>query len=162
MAGPQRLSATAYAYRIGDPEGRFPIYSAEGARLAPGRWHHKDHPVIYASEHYSTAMLEKLAHAAGVMPDNQHWIQVTLPRGLSYEVVTPHHLPGWDSMPAGVSRNYGYQWAHAQRSAVLYVPSFVARMESNIIINPDHPEFNDIEPDERATPTWWDERLYSV
>jgi RES domain-containing protein len=160
MPDPQRLAGTQYAFRIGDAAGTYPIFDAGGAKLAPGRWHKPEHPVIYSSEHYSTAMLEKLVHATGVMPPNQHWLKITLPRGLSYEVATAAHVPGWDSKQATASCEYGFQWAQEARSAILYVPSIVARMESNVLINPAHPEFSDIEPAARAEPIWWDDRLY--
>jgi len=47
-------------FRIGDPKGKYPIYSGEGAAVTEGRWHNKGQEVIYASANYSTAMLEKL------------------------------------------------------------------------------------------------------
>ena len=95
----QRLDRTLTAYRIGDPTGEYPIFDATGSTIHPGRWNGANTPVIYASEHYSTAMLEKLVHANGLMPPDQHFIEITLPRGLSYEVVTRDylHLIGWDS-----------------------------------------------------------------
>lgn len=43
-------------------------------------------PIIYTSEHYSTAMLEKLVHASSVLPPNQHHIRITIPNGTSYEI----------------------------------------------------------------------------
>jgi RES domain-containing protein len=64
------------AYRIGDPNGVHPIYDSEGARLYPGRWNSPACPIIYTSEHYSTAMLEKLVHANNVLPPNQHYIRI--------------------------------------------------------------------------------------
>jgi RES domain-containing protein len=54
----QRSDRVLRCYRIGDPDGAFPIYDSEGARLYPGRWNTPTSPVIYTSEHYSTAMLE--------------------------------------------------------------------------------------------------------
>lgn len=158
---PQRLPDTHYAYRIGDPQGHYPIFDATGATLAPGRWHRQHAPVIYASEHYSTAMLEKLVRANGEMPPNQHWIRITLPRGLSYEIATAAAVPGWDRPLPEPSREYGTQWALQRRSAVLYVPSLVARMESDVLINPAHPEFGDIKTS-LAEPIWWDERLFGT
>ena len=83
------------AYRIGDPAGRHKIYSGEGAALAEARWHEKGQEIIYCSEHYSTAMLEKLAHFNGILPPNQHFIEITIPNGVSYEVVITDMLPGW-------------------------------------------------------------------
>lgn len=69
-------------YRIGDPGGSYPIYSPEGARQYGGRWHRRGQGVIYAAEHYSTAMLERLVHYSGVLPKNQHFIEISIPAGV--------------------------------------------------------------------------------
>ena len=156
----QTLDRTLTAYRIGDPHGEFPIFDAAGSRLFPGRWNLPETPVIYAGEHYSTALLEKLVHAAiGKLPPNQHFIGITLPRGLSYEVVTKDSLPGWDDRSMTAARRFGAAWARERRSAILLVPSIVARMERNVVINPVHPEFGLIETTLHE-PVWWDERLF--
>ncbi|MQM38785.1 hypothetical protein KBTX_02805 [wastewater metagenome] len=156
----QRLDRTLTAYRIGDPDGDYPIYDATGSRRYPGRWNTATAPVIYACEHYSTAMLEKLVHAGGLMPPNQHFIEITLPHGLSYEMVTKDALPGWDTPEPSVSAHYGARWAAERRSAVLLVPSFVARVEHNVVINPAHEEFERIGHG-LPTPVWWDDRLFT-
>ena len=88
---PRTLRETLRAYRIGDPAGRFPVWSAEGAKRTSGRWHEAGAEVIYASASYSTAMLEALVHWNGALPPNQHFIEVTIPKGTSYEVVTARH-----------------------------------------------------------------------
>jgi RES domain-containing protein len=146
-------------YRIGDPNGEFPIYDATGSRLFPGRWNLPDAPVIYAAENYSTAMLEKLANGNGKIPPNQHAIKITVPRGTSYEAVTKDLLPGWDTLDPTVSQLFGAMWVREKRSAVLLVPSFVARQERNVLINPDHPDARAIEVG-LAEPVWWDARLF--
>ena len=121
------------AYRIGDPHGRHPIYSGEGAALVEGRWHEKGQEVIYASAHYATAMLEKLAHYNGIMPPNQP--------------------------DSPVARARGSAWLTEQRSAILIVPSYVAREELNVLINPHHPESAAIRVG-REKPVRWDARLF--
>ena len=129
MTTPRVLPDALTAYRIGDPDGRHAIFSPEGARRVSGRWHETGDRVIYASCHYSTAMLEKLVNWNGTLPPNQHFIEITIPAGLSYEVVTKDSLADWH-LPAGdASRRFGHGWAREQRSAVLLVPSIVARME---------------------------------
>lgn len=115
--------------------------------------------MIYASEVYSTAMLEKLVHWNGIIPDNQHFVEITIPRGTSYEVATSDALPGWDSQDCRVSRSFANVWYEERRSAILFVPSLVARMERNVIINSRHPEFTDLEVS-LETPVWWDQRLF--
>lgn len=83
------------AYRIGDPGGAHAIYDAEGSRLYPGRWNAPSSPLIYSSEHYSTAMLEKLVHANGMLLPNQHFIRITIRNGISYEIFRSAAHPGW-------------------------------------------------------------------
>jgi RES domain-containing protein len=155
----QRLDRTLYCVRLGDPDGAYPIFNATGSTIAPGRWNTAASPVIYASEHYSTALLEKLVHGSGRLPPNQHYIQITLPRGLSYEDFSPPALPGWDHMPATVSKDFGERWCFEKRSAVLIVPSVVARPDRNILISPAHPQFATIEVGLHE-PVYWDRRLF--
>jgi len=155
----QRLDRTVTVYRVGDPNGDYPIFDATGSLYAPGRWNDAETPVIYAGEHYSTALLEKLVHANGLLPPNQHYISITLPQGLSFETVTKDHLPGWADEDMVAPRRYGRRWVVERRSAVLFVPSFVARIEHNAVINPAHPEFGRIEYS-LPEPVWWDERLF--
>jgi RES domain-containing protein len=156
---PQRLDRTLVCYRIGDPRGEFPIYDARGSVIAPGRWNDGESPVIYASEHYSNAMLEKLARGIGRLPPNQHFIAITVPRSVSYEVCSKDRLPGWDTPLPLASREFGKKWVQEMRSAILLVPSYVARVERNVIINPAHPEAHAIETT-LPEPVWWDERLF--
>jgi len=155
----QKLDRVLSCYRIGDPDGEFPIYSAEGSRKSPGRWNSIDTPVLYASEHYSTAMLERLVHSNGMLPPNQHFITITIPNGLSYEVVTSEILPGWYEPDQRISRSFGARWARERRSVILITPSVVARLENNILINPAHEEFGQI-AHSLHTPIWWDRRLF--
>lgn len=157
----QRLDRVLTAFRIGDPNGAYPIFDAAGSRLAPGRWNTENAPLIYASEHYSTAMLEILANGAGQFPGNQHFIQITIPNGVSYELLNPAHLPGWDASRASVSQAYGEAWQMSRRSLLLLVPSVVARMGLNVLINPEHVEFPRI-THSLHQPVWWDRRLFGT
>lgn len=156
----QRTDRVLTAYRIGDPDGKHPIYDAEGSRLFPGRWNTAASPVIYASEHYSTAMLEKLVHASTVLPPNQHWVRITIPNGTSYEVFQPAAHPGWDGKDETTCKTFGSKWHKEARTALLLVPSMPARMERNFLINPEHPDAAGITHD-MPEPVWWDARLYA-
>ena len=147
------------AYRIGDPQGRFPIWSGEGARRVAGRWHEAGAEVIYASEHYSTALLEALAHWNGILPKGQQYIEITIPRGTSCEMVTEDAIPTWFERSAEASRRFGRDWYAENRSAILVVPSVVARVENNVVINGRHPEFDNILVGAEK-PVSWDDRLF--
>lgn len=153
------LDRTLKAYRIGDPNGAYPIFDAAGSRVAPGRWNTPAAPLIYAAEHYSTAMLEKLVNGSGALPPNQHYVEITIDAGVTYEVFSADHHPGWDAPDAAVARSFGQAWAAETRSCVLLVPSVVARIERNVLINPAHPDFRTIRAGLHQ-PVWWDARLF--
>ena len=155
----QILDRVLNCYRIGDPDGEFPIFDATGSTLAPGRWNTRSSPMIYTSEHFSTAMLEKLAHGSGRVPPNQHYIEITIPSGLSYEMFDEASLPGWAAEDTAASRSYGDKWQQERRSLLLIVPSVVARVDKNILINPAHAEFGPITHGLHH-PVWWDNRLF--
>jgi RES domain-containing protein len=157
----QKLDRILTAYRIGDPAGAYPIFDATGSKLWPGRWNTSASPMIYASEHYSTAMLEKLAHGNGHMPPNQHWIEITIPPGISYEMLSAAHHPGWEAEDGRVSKAYGEAWQKSMRSLLLIVPSVVARMERNVLINHMHADAHRIFHSLHQ-PIWWNKRLFSA
>ena len=155
----RQLAEPMVVFRIGDPDGAFAIYSAEGARRVSGRWHRKGQAVIYASAAYSTAMLERLVHYSGQLPRGQHVIEITIPARTSYEVVTPDSVPGWERKDGRAARAFGSRWLDDGRSAILIVPSVVARTERNVLINPAHADAARIKPGLEA-PVTWDERLF--
>jgi RES domain-containing protein len=157
----QVLDRTLTCYRIGDPAGAYPIFDATGSTLAPGRWNTPGSPVIYSSQHYSTALLEKLVHGSGRLPPNQHSVEITVPRGISYEVFSPPALPGWDAMPAAASKAFGERWCLERRSAILLVPSVVARLDSNVLLNPAHPQLSGITTSLHQ-PVFCDRRLFGA
>jgi len=155
----QKTDRVLTSYRIGDPDGAFPIYDAEGARRYPGRWNTHQSPIIYTSEHYSTALLEKLVHSNLEMPADQHFVAITIPNGISYEVFQPAAHPGWDFRNEDICKAFGQTWYDEARSALLIVPSIPARLERNILINPAHGDAKGI-THTLPEPVWWDHRLY--
>lgn len=159
--GAQRLDRVLSAYRIGDPAGAYPIFDTKGSIAYPGRWNTAISPMLYCSEHYSTALLEKLVHGSGVLPPNQHYIEITIPNGLSYEVFDAAKVPDWYQPSGAASKQYGEAWQQQCRSVLLIVPSLVARLEKNFLINPVHPEFVQITRSLHQ-PVWWDSRLFTA
>jgi hypothetical protein len=78
---------------------------------------------------------------------------------VSYEVFSAAYHPGWDAGDCLVSKAYGAAWQRSQRSLLLIVPSVVARMENNVLINDGHPEVRRI-TNSLHQPIWWDKRLF--
>ena len=147
------------AWRIAD--GRFPPFSGLGASLVGGRWNSPGRSVIYASRSYAGAMLEILAHAGiGRVPKTQVAVQISIPASVSIEQIDEADLPaGWDHADLRVARAFGDDWLRSARSAVLIVPSVLARKENNVLLNPQHADFSKITVS-ASEPVIWDARLF--
>jgi RES domain-containing protein len=140
---------------------RYPVYDGTGAAQEGARWNSPGRTLIYASEHYATALLEKLVHAGRTaLPGSHHAAAITIPDDLPTEIFEPSAVPGWELEDSGPAREYGDAWHAAARSAVLIVPSLPGQpIERNFIINPAHPNAGRI----RVSPPFdviWDGRLF--
>ena len=130
-------------YRIADQ--RHPIWDGTGAALLGGRWNSPGRPAIYGSLSSACAMLEILAHSGiGRIPETQQIVIAEVPdEDALIEWLEPASLPeGWDAEDSGVARQLGDDWLASRRSLVLMVPSVVARLEFNAVVNPAHPDFS--------------------
>lgn len=67
---------------------------------------------------------------------------------------------GWDHADLRVARAVGDAWVRERRTAVLMVPSVVARREGNVLLNPHHAEFKKIVAGS-PEPVVWDARLFA-
>ncbi|HYL74427.1 MAG TPA: RES domain-containing protein [Bryobacteraceae bacterium] len=145
-------------FRIADR--RHKIFDGQGAALHGARWNSPGRRIIYAAETYAGAMLEILTRTnIGRPPRTHSWIKILIGKNIRIEEVDARDVPGWDASDLRASRAFGDRWYDEARSAVLIVPSIVARQERNIAINQDHPDFIRI----RATPpkpVIWDQRLF--
>jgi RES domain-containing protein len=89
-------------------------------------------------------MLEVLVHIDSTQFGERSAIELDAPRK-SIEVLTLEHFfqlvrdaPSTDTQR--LTRDYGTQWLHENRSLLLSVPSLIMPFERNCLINPNHPE----------------------
>lgn len=148
-------------YRIADR--RHPVWSGTGAMLLGGRFNSPGRAVIYAGSTFAGAMLDVLVHAQiGKVPRTYGWVGADVPPDMTIERLSAAQLPeGWDSSAPHVARAVGDAWLGEQRSAVLLVPSVIARVEWNALVNPLHPDAARIVTSE-PQPVIWDERLFKA
>lgn len=150
-------------FRIGD--SRHALWDGTGAALVGGRWNSPGRPVIYGSLSYACAMLEILVHAnIGRIPDTQRFVVADVPTddavGVSVEWVGSSALPaGWNAGGSLSARQFGDQWLLQARTAVLLVPSVIATLEWNALVNPLHPDAAKIKVSE-SQKVIWDQRLF--
>jgi len=155
MASPR--SGPLRAFRIADM--RHTIFDGTGAMLYGARWNSPGRRIIYASETYAGALLEILVHGSGSVPRSHGYVEIEIPVGLPIEEIKPDGLPHWDSPSMETARAFGDQWYDQRRTPMLIVPSVVTRVERNILINQQHPDFARIKAS-RPLPVRWDKRLW--
>lgn len=140
--------------------GPHPVWSGEGARRLGGRWNAPGHEVIYAALAYSTALLEVLVHAnASAPPSRARYVAADLPEDAPVERLDAADLTGWEGEDLAVPRRFAAAWWQAGRSAVLFVPSAVTKLDMNAVVNPRHPAAARIAVSPEA-PVTWDRRLF--
>jgi RES domain-containing protein len=140
-----------FVFRMHHP--RFATFDTTGSALYGGRWHSRGMHVVYTAEHASLAVLETVIHASGDEVPRRSITRIHIPDGLEIEAAP------WIEFP--LSQDYGDQWVAETRSAVLRVLSVVVnRMESNLVLNPRHPDFSRIEH-EAAKPFPFDPRFFN-
>jgi len=147
-------------YRIAD--SRHPVWDGTGAMLFGGRFNSPGQPVIYGALTFAGAMLEVLVHARiGKVPRHHVFVVAEMPADMAVERADPSVLPaGWDAPDTQAARAFGDRWIAEGRSAVLLVPSVVARAEWNALVNPAHPQAARIVVADPA-PVIWDARLFA-
>lgn len=135
------------AWRITAKKYAESAFSGEGAKEYGGRFNSVGTSLVYTSESLSLATLEMLTK----INDRRRLAErISLPvtfedkHILAYE---EEDLPeDWDARPYGpASQQIGDEWAEAKESLVLRVPSVVVPREHNYLINPEHPDANELQ-----------------
>ncbi|MBP0624401.1 RES family NAD+ phosphorylase [Cupriavidus consociatus] len=148
-------------FRIADR--RHEVWNGTGAMLVGGRFNSPGRPVIYGALTFAGAMLEVLVHARiGKVPRHHVLVVGTVPEDVSVERVDGALLPaGWDTLEdPRAARSFGDRWLAEGRSALLVVPSVVARLEWNALVNPTHSDAARIQVS-APEPVQWDDRLFA-
>lgn len=118
--------------------------SGTGAAQFGGRWNSKGVYLLYTSSTSSLAILEILAHGIKL---NEDYCLATLfiPDELVYELSEEDLPADWQVFPSPASTQYiGDNFIASNQFLALIVPSAVNVLEKNILINPNHSDFNKI------------------
>lgn len=115
------------------------ILDGEGARMFGGRWNSPGRPMVYCAGTAALAVLEVRVH-------------LDLPLDL---LPSDYRLFGIDTGTAEIEdappdsianpRNYGDAWLASGRTALLRITSVIVPEESNVLINPLHPQAQQIQ-----------------
>jgi RES domain-containing protein len=133
----------------------------EGARLNGGRWNSEGYAVVYAASSAPLAVLELLIHVeVEDLPTDLLLIEIAVPEDVGITEVRPDQLPSdWNSIPDHPDCvRLGDKWVASAGTLLLKVPSAVMPRESNLLINPQHPEMERVKV-ARTEPFAFDPRL---
>lgn len=119
-----------------------------GAKKVGGRWNSPGIPIVYCSDSLALAALESLVHfETSEAPPSMIAISAQVPENLVATPYQPVDLPeGWRRVTGHDGLiNRGDRWQQSNDSAALAVPSVVIPQEFNILLNPEHPDFERIQ-----------------
>lgn len=118
-------------------------FTGEGARLFGGRWNSPGKSVVYASSSLALALLEIMANARRRIPPGLVFCTVDIPDGVTVDTLDVSRLPPrWYESPAPPAlQAAGDAWIDGAISVALVVPSAIARIEENVLLNPAHRDF---------------------
>jgi RES domain-containing protein len=123
-------------------------FDGGGARRFPGRWNRRGVAMIYTASSLSLATLECFVHLdAEDLPSDLVSIRATLPDAVRVERIDAVKLPrGWRYVPPpSALQALGSEWVRSGRTAALVVPSAVTPTETNVLLNPDHPDMRKLQ-----------------
>ncbi len=98
---------------------------------------------MYASSTLALAAMEALVHfTSNIIPADYVSIAIEIPKAIRVTRWTLRDLPSeWASNPPSArDQALGAEWIASAKTAVLVVPSAVLPDESNVLINPRHPD----------------------
>lgn len=120
----------------------FADLSGRGGTLIDGRWNRRGTPIVYCTDHPSTALLEILVHATReTVPDTYQLIEIDVPDGI--ETIEPVIDDGWDKDMES-TRRQGMAFLSTNRYALMKIPSVIMRKASNYLLNPNHGDASSI------------------
>ncbi len=132
-----RIAQETREYRADDLSGL-------GAAKTGGRWNSVGKAIVYASRSVALAYLETLAHLGREVPRNRFLVRIVVPDKVWDRALWAKEkdLPKtWRAEPAGIGGvQYGDKWLIGDKSALLCLPSVIVPEDTNVLINPNHPD----------------------
>lgn len=134
-------------YRLVAPRWVDDAFSGEGARKYGGRWNSPGRPVIYLGESRALTALEMLVHLTTPLSRSKVYRMITIQIHVKSIANYPQDIlpPDWrENPPRKSTMEIGDDWLQAGSQLALRVPSTIIPEETNLLINPLHPDFSKI------------------
>lgn len=136
--------------------------SGTGAAMRGARWNSIGTEIVYTSASRALAMSEIAVHFTfATLPADFMMFTIYIPDNTSIRVVQIADLPAtWNSNPPPITcQVFGDEFIRRNEHCLLKIPSAVVFGDYNVLINPAHPEYANIQVLAR-TPFPFDNRLF--
>lgn len=135
-------------WRITDERYADDPLSGEGARRYGGRFNSRGSAIVYTSSTLSLAVLEVVVQRGIVERlDSLVYCSARIPEGTLGP--RPDLPEDWNARPPrAASQHVGDRFVRGKSHLAMPVPSVVLPPEDNILINPAHPQFGEVEVSE--------------
>jgi RES domain-containing protein len=132
-------------YRAFERKHAATAFSGEGARRYGGRWNSVGTAMVYTSATFALALLEIMVNVSSArIPEDMVFAPIDIPDDIRPTVLDVAALPKhWFDFPAPPECQLaGDDWVRRAQTVALVVPSAAARIETNVLLNPTHPDFS--------------------
>lgn len=134
-------------YRIVSPKWAHDAFSGEGARLNGGRWNSPGKALVYVGGSRSLAALEMLVHLTSPLSRKLAYcmIEVKIPQDMIATYPLSALPKNWKKSPVTkITQEIGDDWIDAGSNLAITIPSTLIQQETNLLINPRHPDIEKI------------------
>lgn len=132
-----------------------------GSALYGGRWNPVGVPALYCGASIAICALEKFVHVGQAVLPPLVLVAVDLPDDCDIFAPTTNDLPvRWDELPTSASAQaLGRTWLEGGQTLAMRVPSVVLPEENNVIVNPLHQGYAQVQLT-LIRPFTFDRRMY--
>ncbi|MBK8442962.1 MAG: RES family NAD+ phosphorylase [Sphingobacteriales bacterium] len=133
-------------FRLAQEKYATPL-SGKGAAIKGARWNPIGVELIYTAQNRSLAMAEVAVHfTLATLPEDYMMITINIPDEIEINELTETGLPmNWKEFPHPIStQKIGNDFVAENKYCVLKIPSVVTKGDFNLLINPNHKDFNKI------------------
>ncbi|NBC65962.1 MAG: RES domain-containing protein [Bacteroidetes bacterium] len=152
---------TIRVWRICRRKYKESAFSGEGPKLYGGRFNSEGLTAVYTSGSLSLSLLEML-----VRTNDRSYLRhciifhAEIPEFLVDSPALTDLPEGWNKIPYGhTSQDFGDDWLSSNKSLALKIPSVVIPIEYNYVLNPNHPDYSNLQIKEKEQ-AGIDERLF--
>lgn len=117
-------------------------------------------PVVYTAASRALCQLEKRVHCNGARPKDQALMRLELPKGAQVLLAEALGFVPDALFDTTATQGLGVDWLLSAASLALSVPSVVEPSERNVLLNPLHRQYADIQVFIERQPFVFDERLF--